>query len=174
MIKILDTINALGLTCEYSFIPFSQSRNAKETYPSLNYRVTIKRNDCNVLTTDYGMGCAHVPGYKQLDKSIDHANMLKLACETGKVQKIYMSRTGYYSSKTSILPKIEDVFYSLTMDAGVLDSGGFENWCCEYGYDTDSRQAEKTYKTCLEIALALRGYIGEEGLNALREVYQDY
>lgn len=73
-----------------------------------------------------------------------------------------------------ILPDVLDVIYSLVADSGVLDAGGFEDWAADYGYDPDSRSAESTYRACLDIALKMRGAIGEAGLESLREAFQDY
>jgi hypothetical protein len=56
----------------------------------------------------------------------------------------------------------------------VLDSGSFEEWAADYGFDTDSRKAETTYRACLDIALKLRNGIGEDGLRKLQEAFQDY
>lgn len=171
--EIKNTLEALGLTCEFKFIPFSQSRNKAEKYPSLNYSVTCLRNGKAFLTTDYSMGCAHVPGYKQMDKSFDHANMIKAACETGKKAK-YFVNTGFIGKGEPILPSIEDVYYSLIINSSVLDYSTFESWASDFGYDPDSRKGEKIYRACLEIALALRSAIGEDGMSQLSEIYQDY
>lgn len=73
-----------------------------------------------------------------------------------------------------IMPDPLDVVYSLTMDSSVLDAGGFEEWAAEFGYDLDSRKAEATYRACLEIALKMRGAIGDSGLALLAEAFQDY
>lgn len=73
-----------------------------------------------------------------------------------------------------IKPDAVDVLYSLVMDSSVLDYAGFEDWASEYGYDTDSRQAESTYRACLDIALKLRAAIGEAGLETLATAFQDY
>lgn len=53
-----------GITVESEFVPLSRSRNATEDRPTLNWRVTIKRNGRDVLTTDYSAGVGHAPGYK--------------------------------------------------------------------------------------------------------------
>lgn len=74
----------------------------------------------------------------------------------------------------AIQPDPLSVVYSLVMDSNVLDYGGFEGWAAEYGYDTDSRSAESTYRACLEIALQLRAAIGEAGIAALQTAFQDY
>lgn len=54
-------IAALGLTVAAVFIPFSRSRNKDEKSPSLNWRVTIKRNGREIISTDYGAGYGHCP-----------------------------------------------------------------------------------------------------------------
>jgi hypothetical protein len=59
-------IAALGLTVESVFVPFSRSRNKDETRKTLNWKVTIKRNGRDVLTTDYSAGIARCPGYKDI------------------------------------------------------------------------------------------------------------
>lgn len=62
---IIDSALAdLGLTVESVFVPFSQSRNKAEKHKSLNWRVTVKRNGRDILTTDYSAGAGHCPGYK--------------------------------------------------------------------------------------------------------------
>lgn len=38
----------------------------------------------------------------------------------------------------------------------------FGEWCGEYGYDTDSRTAHRTYRQCLRIARKLRELLGED------------
>lgn len=74
----------------------------------------------------------------------------------------------------AIQPDAVDVLYSLIMDSSVLDYAGFEDWASEYGYDTDSRQAESIYRAYLDIALKLRAAIGEAGLETLKTAYQDF
>jgi len=44
-------------------------------------------------------------------------------------------------------PEVADVLDYLISDASGYDgSGSFETWAAEYGYDPDSRKAEKIYK----------------------------
>lgn len=56
-----DAIAALGLTVEAVFIPFSLSRNKGEKHRTLNWRVTLKRNGREIMTTDYSAGEGHCP-----------------------------------------------------------------------------------------------------------------
>jgi hypothetical protein len=45
------------------------------------------------------------------------------------------------------MPTLADVLDCLASDAaGFQNAASFEDWASEYGYDTDSRKAEKIYK----------------------------
>ena len=60
-------------------------------------------------------------------------------------------------------PKLEEVIDCLASDAsGVENARGFEEWRGEYGYDTDSRKAEKTYKACQRVCDQLKRLVGED------------
>jgi hypothetical protein len=71
-----------------TFVPFSQSRNKTEKTPSLNWRVTLRRDGREVLTTDYSAGCAHAPSYKQTQgrrtvEDDERDRCVKSECENG-------------------------------------------------------------------------------------------
>lgn len=53
---------------------------------------------------------------------------------------------GQSINNTGITPTAYDVLASLTK----YEVGSFENFCDEYGYNTDSRSAYKTYKAVLK------------------------
>lgn len=56
-------------------------------------------------------------------------------------------------------PSTMDILYCVYLDNPRDES--FENWCAEYGYDTDSRKAEKIYRACIEqIMMFRRNYHG--------------
>ena len=58
-------------------------------------------------------------------------------------------------------PTAEDVMECLLSDAQA-ENDDFEGWASDLGYDTDSRQAEKTYKACVDIAHRLRKLLGDD------------
>jgi hypothetical protein len=65
-------------------------------------------------------------------------------------------------------PCAADVLDCLALDAaGVGDGQSFEDWCSEYGYDTDSRKAEKTYTVCKKQAEELKAFLGTEAYSQL-------
>jgi hypothetical protein len=168
----LTAIEALGLTYSSAeFVPQSKSRNAGEKEPSLNWRVMLKRNGVEIVT-DYMQGIGYLPKFGALPNTQYEYDAWRLAAEHGKLPKV----TSYGASLTSIeleRPNVLDVLYSLTMDADAIDYA-FDEWCANYGYDTDSRKAEATYKECLQIAIKLRRMVGDEGLHTLRAIFADY
>jgi hypothetical protein len=65
-------------------------------------------------------------------------------------------------------PSAYDVLASLSGDSECPDT--FEEFCTEYGYDTDSRQAEAVFNRCRPFALRLRAFFSPDELAALREI----
>ena len=174
--KINDWAEKHGISATFEFVPFSRSRNSEEKQPSLNWKVTLKRKDREFLRTDYMQGRGHCPSYKNTAKLSpwEKAETLKKECETGKQQR-YLANMGVHSGGKAIAPpKLADVLFSLSLDSEVLESSGFEDWAGEFGYEPDSRKAEGIYRASLEIALKMRGAIGEAAMQELRQAAQDY
>ena len=164
----------LGLTVNAMFVPWSKSRNAKpkayNSDRSLNWQVTVKHNGRIVLTTDYMAGIGHCPSVK--------ASVAELGgrdCILRSEKIVSETETGrHYRNQTPLQPDTVSVIACLIIDASALDSSSFEDWADEFGYDRDSRKAEKVYRECLETALRLRAGIGDEGIKRLQEAAQDY
>lgn len=182
---IEQALDDLKLTIEARFVPKSQSRNASDKHMGLNWRVSVMHDGRKIFETDYSAGIAHCPAFKQsFGRGMEawRAAAVEWECETGqKADLRRWERAGarkvseaLLGTGAPILPDRRDVFYSLAMDASVIDHPNFESWAGDYGYDEDSRKAEAVYRQCLEHALSLRAAIGESGLEKLREVYQDY
>jgi len=163
-------IETLGIQYTADFVPFSASRNFKETPRvselSVNWKITIT-NGWQSLKTDYseGIGLHFKPAISWGHRTtVDEYNRIKKAVETG-------NKTGFKQLRK---PALVDVLYSLVMDSDVLESSGFEDWAENFGFDTDSRKAEKIYSDCMENALKLKAIIGADNLKQLRELYTDY
>lgn len=59
-------------------------------------------------------------------------------------------------------PTIEEVLDCLASDsASIVDSPNFEEWAEDFGYDPDSRQAERTYSAVRAQASRLLVFLGE-------------
>lgn len=170
-------IASLGLKMDAIFIPRSKTPNATETNlhkMQMHWSVKITRAGRNAeLTAPYSAGIAHLPKPlrpRDLGRITVHvAELIEEALETGRA-----SRGGYAPAKQLPPPAITDVLYCLVSDASAIDHPNFESWASEYGYDVDSRPAERTYQTCISIGLALRRMLTDAELATLREAFQDY
>ena len=160
--------DALGLSIETKFVPFSQSRHADGDWLCANWKVTLKRSGREILTTDYAQGV----GYLKVPKELTYTQMHRVDGNAAVREAIEDGSSHFRGVKNvfAIPPTIIDVFGSLLMDCDVLDAGGFTDWALGIGYDPDSRKAETIYRTCLEHALKLRAAIGDAELTALREI----
>ncbi len=175
--EILAVVKALGLSITAKFVPFSQSRHKKEKHPSLNWDVTLLRNDKEIVTTPYMAGSGHCPA-NTVSNKVERDHRIIFECETGMrstgVNFLGARQPEVRHRSEKINPNMLDVLYCLVSDSSVLDCPSFEDWASELGYDTDSRKAENIYATCLGNSLKLRAAIGEDGLQKLREAFQDY
>jgi len=158
----------LGITFEYKFVPWSQSRFRLNKNPSLNWEISLFYKRKLVLNVDYTAGMGHAPAYKHNDQTLYNFEKVLKECETG------IEYTIRHGKRNKILPNPNDVMYSLLLDAEVIDYASFEDWASSMGVDTDSRKAENDYKACLKIALQLRAGLGQDLINHLKEMFQDY
>lgn len=70
---------------------------------------------------------------------------------------VYFSMGSAHNGKE---PEVADVLDSLASDAsGIENARSFEDWCGEYGYDTDSRKAHRTYTICKREAERLQKFL---------------
>lgn len=58
-------------------------------------------------------------------------------------------------------PTAEEVLECLVLDAAI-ENLSYEEWCAEYGYDSDSWRAEKIYAECLKQTEELRKFLGDK------------
>jgi hypothetical protein len=175
--EIQSVIDKLDLSIEAQFVPWSRSRSfrkdAKPTDRNLNWKVTVKRAGRVVVETDYMAGLAHCQSYKQgMRWTIDECKRIELETETGYPADArgHMRVPG----SKPLSPDPLDVLHCLLLDAEALEYRDFEDWAENFGYDTDSRKAETTYRACLDIGLKFRNVLGESGIMELRGAFQDY
>jgi hypothetical protein len=78
--------------------------------------------------------------------------------------------TVYFSMGSALThkPTVEDVLDSLAMEwTGVENSPKFEDWAAEYGYDLDSRRAERIYKVVIRQSKQFEALLGRDLLKEL-------
>jgi hypothetical protein len=165
-------LDAMNITLTAVFVPFSQSRNKTEKNPSLNWRVTLRKDGRDVIETDYTQGCAHCPAYYGLREGLGsaaHAQAVALECETGKKT---LKGWPLRSARIAIdPPAVCDVLHSLLLDASALDCRDFADWCADMGGNSDSISERAAYDACIATATKLRAAFGDKTINELRELF---
>jgi len=177
--QLESVIEQLGLTYTATFVPTKQPAETVR-HPELHWVCTLTKGHRH-MTIPYRQGCAHVIGYQHYHKNPYerrlHDKMIRTACETGKYvihKRAWLGELFIQSKAAQPAPKLADVLYCLVLDACVLDTSRFEEWAENFGYDTDSREAEKTYRQCIEQSLQFKNLIGQAALDTLKEAFQDY
>lgn len=175
--NIKRALEQMGLTISAKFIPFSQSQRRQDKRPSLNWDVDIFQNGRLVHSLPYVKAEGHTQAYKAPVKHLGHRSCImrddaiREECESGMYPRTYASR---FYNKSPHTVDIVEVMHSVAVESAVLDHDSFESWAVEYGYDTDSREAEKIYNSCLKTALAFRAALGSDGLEKLFFLYRDH
>lgn len=170
--KLKNYIKKCGLTLEAEFIPQSKSRNANEKNPSVNWKLTLKKDD-HSFTFDYMEGIGHFVK-QQLYKAL--ANVEKHIAEFGSsfgldsyLRKDLTKRCGPHRYGKATPPQLIDILYSLSIDSDAINYT-FQNWCSEFGYSDDSISAKNVYDQCVQTAINLKQFVD---LDELREMYYE-
>jgi hypothetical protein len=121
---------------------------------------------CKGITFDYYTGIGH----RVMKGTLWHADKL----EYKRLKNANLTECGFtkfLELTKPVAPKPTDLIYSLIADASACEES-FEDWCSNFGYETDSRKALETYLACQASGEKLRK-LGLK-LDILREALQDY
>lgn len=145
---------------EYTVMQVSDPQRPRGEWPESSHKFifTIKGK-----TFDYFTGLAHRQAIGFDKKEYEHLSRSNIN-EHGLRHLLKISR--------ATLPDIEELFYCLYLDSSA-ESMAFSDWCADFGYDTDSRKALKTYEDCQENAVKMRGLVNVS-MEKLQEYFQDY
>jgi hypothetical protein len=123
----------------------------KEFVARYGVTMTVRRAENNPHMTDMGPGARH----------------WKCSLKCGaEVFTVPFSQGSAHTSE----PTVEDVLDCWASECAAFDGAAdFEDWADEFGYDTDSRQAEKLYNTCKKQSYELFRLLGATAYNTLLE-----
>jgi hypothetical protein len=109
------------------------------------------------------------PNISDMPEGSNHF-LVTLRCRiSGKARRL----TTYFSMGPALShePTGEEVIECLLSDAaGVANARSFEDWCSDYGYDSDSRKAERIYNACAGHAAKLENFLGAEYQHAVNKL----
>jgi hypothetical protein len=70
---------------------------------------------------------------------------------------------GYQRMSKQQFPGVEDVLGCIQSDCQSIENArDFADWAADFGYDADSRKAEKIYRTCQDQAQLVRSWLGRD------------
>lgn len=140
MARMLDD---LGVQMAAEFIPTPPPAPTPQDF---RFTITLTRGRMS-FTTSYRMGSGHVQyDGREWIRRLDLEACLRYG--KGRLR-------GFRYSVFAPVPALVDVMYALFLDASNTDLP-LEEWAVDYGYDPDSRTAERTYNACTETAKNLR------------------
>lgn len=86
------------------------------------------------------------------------ANHYRVRIRKGKksFQTYYSTGSGWTKD-----PELSDVLDSLGSDCSSVEFENFQGFCKEFGYDTDSLRALRTYKACERVSKRLKDMLGD-------------
>jgi len=142
--QAIDFLATTGTTFAASYLKhgkyFDDDKESRDIY-----QIALKRGSRS-YTFDFGQSIMRSQYYQ--DPIKERTYTLSGGCRTGnyKITDIEKYKNGLGSGRELKLVKGEaptpyDILACLTK----YDPGTFENFCSEFGYDTDSKKAEKTY-----------------------------
>lgn len=143
------------------------------------FQTKLLLNGETILSSPFRLGMGHAkltnpPHSLTGDKERSMFESIKRhPCAKFVDQGLYLRVMLKVAQKQCLRPKLADVAHSHLMDGDAFFSGEtFEEWCHDYGYDSDSRKAYDTWKSCDESGRLLQ----RSGLNIdkLREILEDY
>lgn len=104
-------------------------------------------------------------------------NHFKITLQRGKRSytfdfwdSIYNTEKSIKESKDFLFDKFFPREYDILACMQKYDCGTFENFCAEFGYDTDSRKAEKIYNACVKEFTALQTLYNDEEIEEMQEI----
>lgn len=109
-------------------------------------------------------------GHRKVSKA--NLNWINSAKASGRYNpRMYAEEIAKYAEP--VKPELCGVIHSLIMDSSAMYES-FDNWCDNFGYDSDSLKAFNIYQACCENAKKLRKVMDNKTLETLQELLQDY
>jgi hypothetical protein len=174
--ELLAFADEYGVKAQFTFVPFSFSRNKEQKHRSLNWVVLLEIRGKHLSSFDYSQGMGHAPCHQKNSgfhgKSIYDRNKRHEA-EVFESEKGLIAVQFGGGTKRIPPPAIEDILCCLAMDSYILDALDFDEWLAEMGGEY-FKGAHGVYERGCRQAKELQRILGVAGLEKLRVAAQDY
>lgn len=181
--SLATVCNSLGLSIQSTSGLFQVD---DEGWEHIAFQSQISRNGKQIWNGPFKLGIGHVKLPKRevgifhnftAEEVSLHDTLVARPNATVKPEYVSIKASLYQkmASKQKLTPQLDGVIHSLVSDgAAFFDAESFEDWCSNFGYDTDSRKAFETYNECVEAGRKLRQAFKAEEIEQLREAAQDF
>lgn len=173
---IQDFIAAHGLTMTAE--PAASNPNMDDPMPGASHWLCILTSEHgSKLPVPFSQGSAHrrwkakpLYGFSRVTPKDWQRFGYKKGGPANFTPKTVFDKEVYDALTEPTAPDLANVLDCLRSDASSIDDArSFEDWASNFGYDTDSRKAEKTYRACQDSAQALRHLLGRKAYDELME-----
>lgn len=176
----LETLAAdLGLTLESS----APRPHVEPDWLAVAYDCTLSRNGRVVWSGPYrmGLGCVekHWKAATTRPRLIAYQAVAWTLADRPSARLLdrnkHAAAAAAVAHEFGVKPPLPDVLACLISDGPAdFDALTFDQWCADYGYDTDSRKAFAAYEACCDTGRKLRAAFTPEELSALREAASNH
>ncbi len=171
--QALDLLDKLGIKLEVTYLGYKKHfEDDKEERDC--YRMTLTRGRRSA-SFDFGNSIAN-SGIKIVNKNngkvMRQYRFDPKYIKNGKFDESgFKLKSGWQfaSCDKIVLPKAPGA-YDLLASITKYEVGSFEDFCGEFGYDTDSRRAEKTYEAVKEEYAKVCSIFTDEEMEQLQEI----
>lgn len=155
-----------GVTFNCEFLKHGKHfDNDKETRDI--YKITLTRGKRS-YSFNFGQSIMDSQYYK--DSVHGRTYTLDGGCRTGNYSIIDIDKYLKGGQKLSLIKGVKPNEYDVLTCLQKYDVGTFENFCGEFGYDTDSRTAEKTYNAVCNEYKQLCAIFSDDEIEQLQEI----
>lgn len=177
---IHDFITANGITMAAE--PAKNNPNMADPSPgSAHWLCIISSEHGSRMSVPFSQGSSHRRWRTQGQLTMPSVGLIRQVAPRD-IRENFAPVKGFYEKESIDLreyrkacteptpPDLASVLDCLRSDASSIDDArSFEDWAANFGYDTDSRKAEKAYRACQDSAQALRHFLGRKAYDALME-----
>ena len=112
---------------------------------------------------------------EKLKDKYGYANKYKVTIRNGKKRFSTIFTDSINNTQKGIKSPDIDIIYCIVSDAQCVQwNGSFEDFCSEFGYDTDSRSAERIYRACEKTHDNIQRLFNSDGFDFLSAVTYGY
>jgi len=179
-----------GLHVKYGFHYLGDNFNTEDSFRGDKWQVTFTNYRGHVENFEYTTGSGHrvsldprksihtwpttiIRHWSRLKELLGSEGRVWFDCRSVVQPNSVRVLADVVKSQRAVAPTQASVLYCLLGDSDVLDYT-FADWCDGFGYDTDSREAFRTYELCQINADKLKKVFSGKEIETLRELLEDY